>query len=110
MIDFKNVIADELKKVTNIESAGEYIEVPANKEMGDLSLPCFKLAKEMKKAPQMIANEIKEKLDISEDIVSKIEVVNGFLNFYLDSKNIVQNSVEKILEEKEKYGEMVARA
>ena len=41
MIDFKNVIADELKKVTNIESAGEYIEVPANKEMGDLSLPCF---------------------------------------------------------------------
>ena len=62
MLDFKKIIADELKKVTNIDTIEEYIEVPTNKEMGDYSLPCFKLAKEMKKAPQMIANEIKEKL------------------------------------------------
>lgn len=28
--------------------------------MGDYALPCFKLAKEMKKSPVIIANEIKE--------------------------------------------------
>ena len=70
MIDFKSIIAKELEKITNIEAIEEYIEVPCNKEMGDYSLPCFKLGKEMKKAPQMIANELKEKLTCSE-IVAK---------------------------------------
>ena len=48
MIDFKKEIANKLKEITNMETIEEYIEVPANKEMGDYSLPCFKLAKEMK--------------------------------------------------------------
>ena len=104
MLDFKNIIADELNKVTNIENIGEYIEVPSNKEMGDYSLPCFKLAKEMKKAPQMIANEIKEKLDISEDIVSKIEVVNGYLNFYLNPQTLIKTVFDEVANNKEKYG------
>lgn len=104
MLDFKNIIADELNKETNIENIGEYIEVPSNKEMGDYSLPCFKLAKEMKKAPQMIANEIKEKLDISEDIVSKIEVVNGYLNFYLNTQTLTKTVFDEVANNKEKYG------
>ena len=104
MLDFKNIIADELNKVTNIKNIGEYIEVPSNKEMGDYSLPCFKLAKEMKKAPQMIANEIKEKLGISEDIVSKIEVVNGYLNFYLNPQTLIKTVFDEVANNKEKYG------
>ena len=104
MLDFKNIIADELNKVTNIENIGEYIEVPSNKEMGDYSLPCFKLAKEMKKAPQMIANEIKEKLDISEDVVSKIEVVNGYLNFYLNPQTLIKTVFDEVAHKKEAYG------
>ena len=45
MIDFKNIIAKELIKATDIEEIGSYIEIPSNKDMGDYSLPCFKLAK-----------------------------------------------------------------
>ena len=47
MLDFKNIIAEKLKEVTNIENIGEFIEVPSNKEIGDYPLPCFKLPKEM---------------------------------------------------------------
>ena len=47
MLDFKNIIAKELANITNIKNIEEYIEIPTNKEMGDYSLPCFKLAKEM---------------------------------------------------------------
>ena len=104
MLDFKNIIAQELAKVTKIETIEEYIEVPSNKEMGDYSLPCFKLAKEMKKAPQVIANEIKEKLKIDENIVEKIEVVNGYLNFYINSKAIISTVFEEIETKKEQYG------
>ena len=62
MLDFKKIIADKIMEVTNIDAILEYVEVPTNKEMGDYSFPCFKLAKEMKKSPQMIAAELKEKL------------------------------------------------
>lgn len=104
MIDFKNIIAEKLKEVTNIQTIEEYIEVPANKEMGDYSLPCFKLAKELKKAPQMIANEIKEKLEISKDMVSKIDVVNGYLNFYINPIAVVNTVIEEINQKKHMYG------
>lgn len=104
MLDFKNIIANKLKEVTKIDTIEEYIEVPANSEMGDYSLPCFKLAKEMKKAPQIIANEIKEKLSIDEELVSKVEVVNGYLNFYLNPLAITKTVLEEIENKKDEYG------
>ncbi len=105
MLDFKKIIAEEIKEATNIETIEEYIEVPSNKEMGDYSLPCFKLAKEMKKAPQVIANEIKEKLNIDNEIVKNVEVVNGYLNFYIAPNAIYKTVFEEMENEGEKYGE-----
>ena len=105
MLDFKNIVADEIKKVTNIENIYEYIEIPANKDMGDYSLPCFKLAKALKKAPQMIANDIKEKLKINEEIVSKVEVVNGYLNFYINPLAIAGTVLQEFDAKKESFGD-----
>ncbi len=104
MVDFKNIIAQELAKVTNIDTIEQYIEVPSNKEMGDYSLPCFKLAKELKKAPQIIANEIKEKLKLNEDIVEKVQVVNGYLNFFINPKAIINTVFEEVDAKKEQFG------
>ena len=104
MIDFKNIVANKLKEATNIETIEEYIEIPSNKTMGDYSLPCFKLAKEMKKAPQIIANEIKEKIQIDEEIISKIEVINGYLNFYINPTAIINTVLNEINDKKEMFG------
>ncbi len=104
MIDFKNEIANELKKVTSIEGIEDFIEIPSNKEMGDYSLPCFKLAKTLKKAPQMIANELKEKITLDENIISKVEVVNGYLNFYINTTAVIKTVFDEINEKKEMYG------
>ena len=107
MDDIKSLVAENIAsvldgKVTKDEIF-QKIEEPKDKSNGDLSYPCFNLSKTLKNSPVNIANYIKENIKVS-DRISKIEVVNGFLNFYLDSKNIVRNSVKKILEEKEKYG------
>ena len=104
MLDFKKIIAEKLADVTKIETIEECIEIPSSKEMGDYSLPCFKLAKEMKKAPQMIANEIKEKLIIDESLIEKVEVVNGYLNFFINPTAIIKNVFEEIENKKERYG------
>ena len=64
MIDLKKEIAKSIAKLENIEieKIEEYMEVPKEKNNGDYSLPCFKLAKELKKSPVSIADEIKIEL------------------------------------------------
>jgi arginyl-tRNA synthetase len=39
------------------------IEIPPENISGDLAFPCFQLAKELKKAPPVIAGEMAKKLD-----------------------------------------------
>src|SRR5699024_6236823 len=55
------------------------------------------------KYPEIIENEIKEKIDLS-DVVEKIEVVNGYLNFYIAPKAYAKTVSEEIENKKENYG------
>ena len=74
MIDFKKHIAQKINNATQIdEDVTKYIEIPPDSSMGDYAFPCFSLAKVMRKAPPVIAGELKEKIE-SDDIVTKIEV------------------------------------
>ena len=65
MKNFKQIIAKQISDIIKIDEKEleQYIETPKDTKNGDYSFPCFKLAKELKKAPQIIATEIKEKLE-----------------------------------------------
>ena len=106
MTDFKKMIAEMIAKVINIneKEIKEYIEIPKDSSMGDYSFPCFKLAKELRKAPVAIANDIKDNIQIDKNIIEKIDVVNGYLNIYLNKNLIVKTVLEEIDKEKENYG------
>lgn len=106
MIDFKDKIAEEISKVLELtkEDLKEYIEIPKDTKMGDYALPCFKLAKEMKKSPVIIANEIKEKIEMPNKYISKIEAVNGFLNIFINNEILIENVLDEMQSKKEKYG------
>ena len=79
------------------------LEVPTNTEMGDFAFPCFKLAKVLRKAPQVIAKEIKDSLEESE-IIDKVENVNAYINFFLDKSTLVKDILDTVLLERENYG------
>ena len=106
MIDFKDKIAEEISKKLDLtkEDIKEFIEIPKDTKMGDYALPCFKLAKEMKKSPVIIANEIKEKIDMPNEYISKIEAVNGFLNIFINNEMLIENVLDEMESKKEKYG------
>ena len=106
MIDFKQEIAEAIGNVTKIDEKEleTYIEVPPNPDMGDFALPCFKLAKELKKAPPMIAQEIKENIDIDANVIEKIDIVGGYLNIYINKKELIKTTLKEVDEKKEKYG------
>ena len=110
MLNFKEIIADKISSVTNIniEEIQSYIEIPKDSKNGDYAFPCFRLAKEFKKAPPIIANEIKEKLDKfiknnNENTIEKIEIAGGYLNFFLN-KSILTNEVLKEISDNDEYG------
>ena len=105
MINFKEKIANLIQDCIqiNIEGLENYIETPKNNENGDYAFPCFRLAKELKNSPQNIANEIKEKIKIDEEIIEKIDVVAGYLNFYI-KKELLIKEVLKEMENNKNYG------
>ena len=74
MIDFKKIIAKAISKVVNIDEneIEMSIEKPKGAENGDYAFPCFRLAKTLKKAPQVIATEIKENIQIDENEITKL--------------------------------------
>lgn len=106
MINFKEKIAKEIASVTNLDEKelATYIEIPPNSDLGDFAFPCFKLAKSLRKAPPVIANEIKENIKIDEKIIEKIEIVGGYLNIYINKETLVKSVLKEVAEKKEKYG------
>ena len=70
MKKFKQIIAEQISKTINIneKELESYIETPKDSQNGDYAFPCFRLAKELRKAPPAIANEIKEKIETVEEI------------------------------------------
>ena len=106
MINFKKEIAKQISKVTklNEEELENYLEIPPDTKMGDYAFPCFKLAKTLKKAPPIIATEIKENMKIENTVINNIEVVSGYLNIFVNKKTIIENVFKEIDERKERYG------
>jgi len=106
MIDFKKEIAKMIKEQVDmsIEELMSYIEVPKDQTMGDFAFPCFRLAKELKKAPPIIANDIKENINIDINVIEKLEVAGGYLNFYTNKTTLVKGVLEKIDSKGDKYG------
>ena len=104
-MNYKNEIAKRINAITNVDvtSLESYIEVPPNTDLGDFAFPCFKLAKELKKAPPMIANELKEKLS-EDEVISKIDVVGGYLNFFINKSAFVKSVLIDVLAKGDDYG------
>lgn len=105
MLDFKEKISEEISKITKIDKNElyEYIEMPSDNKMGDYAFPCFRLAKTMKKSPQIIANELKDGISLGNEF-EKVEVINGYINFFVNNKKLVENVLEEVEEKRENYG------
>ena len=101
MKDFKEIIAEQIAKATNIEKDKiiTNIEVPKDTNNGDFAFPCFILAKELRKSPVMIANDlqesIREQINANNvDEISEVNAVNGFLNFKLNQNKIAEEVIK----------------
>src|SRR5699024_12877916 len=73
-----------------------------NKELGNVAIPLFTIAKKLKKSPQMIASEIAQQL--VNKIIQKVNVVGAYVNIYVNQQIVTESVLQTILKEKDKYG------
>ncbi len=106
MLDLKDIIAKAISKVINIneKELEDFIEIPKDTTMGDYAFPCFRLAKELRKAPPAIANDIKENLEIDDKYINKVEIVGGYLNFFVNNSILVEEVLKEFENKNENYG------
>ncbi len=75
-------------------------------EHADLaSTIAFKVAKEEKRNPRDVADEIVENLEVKSDYIGSVESINGYINFFA-SYEFLEDTINVILDEDENYGNL----
>ena len=90
------LLSDKIEQL-NEESISALLEQPPKKEMGDYAFPCFRLAKDLHKAPPLIAADIAESIEKPE-YIDDIKVMGAYINFYVNksdyAKTVIESSID----------------
>ena len=103
-MDYKVLISEKIAEIVDLDANTivDKIEIPPKSDMGDFAFPCFILSKVMKKAPNLIAVDLAEK--INKDNLEKVEALGPYLNFFLDKSAFGKQVLEGVLQAGEEYG------
>ena len=100
VVMFEKEIVNALRKNVKGDIS---LAVPPDPAMGDFSFPCFVLAKELKKSPVQVAQELAKTIPMP-DFVSKIAAVGPYVNFFLDPAKVAVALFSEILLRKDRFG------
>ncbi|MDE1547666.1 arginine--tRNA ligase [Jeotgalibaca caeni] len=106
-MDYKLLVAKEIQQHVSehltVDEVYNLLEAPKHVEHGDVAFPAFSLAKVFRKAPQMIAGELAEK--INHDFIAKTEPVGPYVNFFMNKNEVSAAVLREIAAEKGAYGD-----
>ena len=105
MISFEQSIAAAVAKTGTFleEEVLQLLTVPQETTHGNFSLPCFALAKKLRKAPKIIAETLATEIELPQGI-SKVEPINGYLNFFIERSFLATSVLTQIEEKGLNYG------
>ncbi len=103
-MDYKKYIAEKLKiEGVSAEEISSFIASTPSQDMGDYALPCFRFAKALRKAPVSIAQDLAASFE-TDDTITKVEAVNGYLNFTVNRAGFAVKTLQTVLFEGARYG------
>lgn len=89
-----DLITDSIKELDR-ETVSRILEIPPQEDMGDFAFPCFQLTKIFRKAPNIIAQEVAEKIKKT-DFVSKTAAMGPYVNFFIDRTMFVSEMLKQV--------------
>jgi len=106
-MDFKQQVVTALTGVLGdslpAEKIAQLIETPKTSDLGDYAFPTFILAKTLRKAPQQIAQDLVDQMDVAG--FEKVIANGPYINFFLDKAAFSDQILKTVLTEAAKYGE-----
>ena len=105
-MDNRQLIAGELAKVIDSldqDAILNLLEQPKSSELGDIAFPAFSLAKTERKAPQIIAADIAEKIDTAH--FDKVVATGPYVNFFLSKAEISGQVIKEVIKDGADYGQ-----
>lgn len=106
MIDFKREVVNCIYEIENSlskEEIEDLIEIPPNNDMGDYAFACFRLAKTFRKTPNLIAEELSDKIEGGE-YFEKVQNVGPYINFFINKNKLAQVVLKAIETKQDKFG------
>ncbi len=106
MINVKEQIAQLLAEHIEGMNADEIealIEIPTDTSLGDYAFPCFKLAKLLRKAPNLIAADISEAIG-KDGMFDTVRPVNAYVNMFMKKGDMAKTTVSAVLSKGSSYG------
>ncbi len=90
---FRQEALDVLSRHTGLEPGkiDALLERPPKSELGDFAFPCFQLAKELKKAPPQIAEELAEKVAGELELLTEARALGPYLNLFVNRQEFARS-------------------
>lgn len=93
-MNIKKIIADSIADKFDGINYEDLIIESISEDKGDYCLPCFSLSKLLRKNPNQIAQELAASVKC-DTFIEKVEIVNGYLNFFLNKEILSEEIIEK---------------
>lgn len=106
MKNIRQEIADILSEAVpqlNAEQLETMVEIPGDSRNGDYAFPCFRLAKELRKAPPLIAAEIADRIK-DNGLFAEVRNVNAYVNMFINRRAFAELTLSAVLEMKDRFG------
>ncbi len=101
---FRNEVAEKVNGALRSMSVSQEVSIEEPPpEIADFAVPCFPLAKVLKKSPKDIAIELRSLVEPSE-MISEVWCERGYLNFKMNEDRLVTLTLDEILKSEEDYG------
>ena len=104
---FAEEILERTGRATGLEPEAlrELLSVPPSEEMGDYAIPCFTLAKQLRRNPAQIAGEVASRLSgAASDRIEGVEAAGGYVNFKLNRTAFIRHTLGEIDAMGDRYG------
>ena len=107
MDDFEKEVAAKVSAaLEGMGASGVAVQSEAaSVEGADFAVPCFSMAKALRRSPKDIAEELAAAIEPS-GLVHSVAAVNGFLNFVVDPAALTKATLDDICAKGSAYGHM----
>lgn len=94
--ELAELLVNQLEAEISRNEIMDLIEIPPDEKLGDYALPCFSLAKRLRKSPLDIAQDLAQGISTA-SIIADVHAVAGYLNVFINRDILASRVMQAVL-------------